>query len=71
MPTLQEQLDEARSALHQLRIGAAAVSVGYGDARTEYTPASLTDLKVYVAQLEAKIAGARRARNRVRYGVPD
>ena len=71
MPTTQDLLTEAEAALHSLQIGKAKVSVGYGDRRVEYTPASIPKLQAYIAQLKAKIAGRPRVRNRVRYGVPD
>lgn len=72
MPTTtQQRLDEAEIALHKLRIGAAAVSFGYGDQQATYTKAELGDLKRYVAELKAQLSGRGVVRNRVRYGVPD
>ena len=71
MPTTQELLDEAKTARHKLAIGKARVSVGYGDTRVEYTPADLKQLNKYIRGLEAQLSGVKRARNRVRYGVPD
>lgn len=71
MPTTQDLLIEAETALHSLQIGKAKVSVGYGDLRVEYTPANKKDLEAYIARLKRQIAGRPRARNRVRYGVPD
>lgn len=71
MPTTQQRLDEAETALHKLRIGAASVSLGYGDRQVTYTKAELGDLKRYVAELKAQLSGRGVVRNRVRYGVPD
>jgi hypothetical protein len=71
MPTTQERLDQAKDARHKLAIGKARVSVGYGDTRVEYTPATLKDLNRYIRGLEAQLSGVKPARNRIRYGVPD
>lgn len=71
MATTQELIDEAESALHQLQIGAAKASVGIGDRRVEYTPATVGKLQTYINTLKAKLSGTRVVRNRVRYAVPD
>lgn len=71
MPTTQDLLTEAEAALHSLQIGKAKVSVGYGDRRIEYSPAKIPQLQDYIAGLKAQLAGKPRARNRMRYAVPD
>ena len=71
MPTTQQLLAEAETALHKLRIGAATASLGYGDRQVTYTKANLGDLKRYIAELKAQLGGQPVVRNRVRYGVPD
>lgn len=71
MPTTQQQLDEARAALHKLVIGAVRVSVGYGDRTVTFNKADQGKLERYIAKLEAQLAGRNLARNRIRYGVPD
>ena len=71
MATTQDLIDEAESALHQLQIGAAKVSVGFGDRRVEYTPATVGKLQAYINILKARLAGSRVVRSRVRYAVPD
>lgn len=47
--------DEADEALHKLRTGSKAVSVGMGEKRVEYTPASIPELARYVEYLGAMV----------------
>ncbi len=68
--SLQQQLDEALAARHALIIGKAAVTVGYGERRIEYSAARLADLDSYIADLRRQITGAKRVRNRISYLVP-
>jgi len=71
MATTQQLLDEAIAARHQLLVGKARVSVGYGDRRVEFTAATLKQLDSYIAALRRRLAGtARRGRTRVQYVVP-
>lgn len=67
--TIQEQLDQARSALHKLRIGKAVVSIKSGDGKElSYSQANIADLKAYIQELEDKIgAGVRRRAIGVRF----
>lgn len=62
MATLQQLqlwLTEAETALHKLEIGAALVSVGVnGVHQVNYTPASVHQLRRYVAQLKDQVAAA-------------
>lgn len=71
MPTTQQLLDEAKTALHKLVTGTLRVSVGYGDNTVTFNKADQAKLERYIAKLEAQLAGRMPARNRVRYGVPD
>lgn len=50
--TNAEKLEQAQSALHQLRIGKRKATVRYGDRTVTYSQADLEDLKRYVAELE-------------------
>ncbi len=69
--TLQEQLQEALTARHNLLVGRAKVAIGLGERRVEYTQASLKDLERYIAELRAQIARKPPRRSRVYYVVPD
>lgn len=71
MPTIQQQLDDAKAALHKLVTGALRVSVGYGDQSVTYNKADQGRLERYIAKLEAQLVGRKPVRNRMRYGVPD
>lgn len=54
---LQTRLKEARNALHQLMIGRSVVEVtDQNGEKLRYTAANRTDLKQYVAELEAELA---------------
>jgi hypothetical protein len=59
--TDQEMLDAARTARHQLLLGAGIVECDFGGAggqqRTKFTPADANKLDSYIAELEARIAG--------------
>lgn len=48
----QAALAEAKSALHQLRLGKAVVSIGYGDRRVQYSSPTIPTLQAYIAELE-------------------
>lgn len=58
MATLTARLEEAKAALHDLRIGKSVVRVrdANGDEIT-YTRANRDDLKAYIKELEDEIAG--------------
>ena len=60
--TLQEQLNEARTALHQLLTGQAMVSITRDGKRIDLSPANRSDLERYIGHLEAQSGqgGARR-----------
>ncbi len=49
------QLEEARAALHQLRIGKQAVKVQRDGKMVEYSPANAGALDQYVKQLEREL----------------
>lgn len=51
----QAQLEEARAALHQLRIGKQAVKVQRDGKMVEYSPANAVALEQYVKQLELQL----------------
>lgn len=56
LETLALQLSEAQTAFHLLSTGAQTVSVGTGDTRVSFTPATVSDLRRYIADLQAAIA---------------
>ncbi|MCW2276367.1 hypothetical protein M2321_003972 [Rhodoblastus acidophilus] len=56
METLTQWLTEARTALHQLQIGRRSVEVREGEKWVTYTTATVSELRGYVARLEAQIA---------------
>ena len=56
--TLQERLDDAKVALHELMVGRSGrVFVDQNGERIEYTAANRADLRKYILELEAEIAG--------------
>jgi len=56
--TTQEQLNEARIALHQLLTGQAMVSITRDGKKVDFSPANRGDLERYIAQLHAQVSGA-------------
>lgn len=64
LATLQQWLDEARTAYHELMIGQRAVTlrhnVGGGDKWITYEKANADKLLAYINRLEAQIAGKNR-----------
>jgi len=57
--TLQQQLDEAKSAYHDLVIGKAVVELVDGNGeRVRYSSANRQALASYIADLELRIAEA-------------
>lgn len=56
--TLAEQLADAKAAYHELLVGRSArVFVDQNGERVEYTAANRADLRKYIQELEAEIAG--------------
>lgn len=53
--TAAEKLTEAKDALHSLVTGKQAVMVSYGDTRTQFMQADITELRRYIAQLEGEV----------------
>ena len=58
----QQQLDEAKSALHQLMTGKKAVKVQKDGRSVEYTPINISALRQYIAQLEQTVTTTNRRR---------
>lgn len=57
----QQQLDEARAALHQLQIGKQVVRIQKEGRQVEYTPTKISALREYVKELEIALGvGAQR-----------
>ena len=61
---LQTQLADAQAALHKLTIGAQRVSVTYDGQEVRYTPASVPQLRAYVASLQSQLGIGGRPRGR-------
>ena len=68
LETLALQLSEAQTAFHLLSTGAQTVSVGTGDTRVSFTPATVSDLRRYIADIQSAIS-ALSAGSRPRKGV--
>jgi hypothetical protein len=51
----QEQLQQARDALHKLQIGRSVVSVSQDGVTTTYTQANIASLRAYVSSLEVEL----------------
>ncbi len=66
----QQQLTEARDALHALMTGKAVVSVTFNGRTVQYSKAEISALESYIARLERELAGAKPRRNRITYVVP-
>ncbi len=61
--TLQQRLEEAKAALHDLMTGRAVrVVVDQNGERVEYSVANKANLLAYIAMLEAEIANANKPR---------
>jgi len=52
----QQQLTEARDALHQLMTGKKAVKVQKDGRSVEYTPININQLRQYIQQLEQTLS---------------
>ena len=66
-------ISEVESTIHDLMIGGAIVRVGFEGKETQYTPAKLPDLTVYMNALQAELAlcgGCYRNQRRVIGVVP-
>ena len=61
--TLQQRIDDAKAAYHELLVGRAPkVVVDQNGERVEYTQANRAALAQYIADLEDQLAGTRRTR---------
>lgn len=58
--TLQQQLDEARSAYHQLMTGTKAVRIQKDGRLVEFSRATVNELRNYISDLEAQLGLSRR-----------
>lgn len=58
--TLQQQLDEARSAYHQLMTGTKAVRIQKDGRLVEFSRATVNELRSYINDLEAQLGLSRR-----------
>lgn len=54
MATCEVKLEEAKTALHALSTGELVASVSVNGRTTQYTQASINDLRKYVRELEAE-----------------
>lgn len=59
---LQTRLDEAETALHQLLVGKASVSLSYQGESVTFTAADEARLRAYIAQLKAELGLTTRPR---------
>lgn len=55
--TLQQMLVDAQEKLHQLMTGRLTVEIVADGYTVRYTRATVADLKSYIANLEAQLAG--------------
>lgn len=62
-------LNDARTALHQLRLGQAIVSVTYEGRRIDYSQAKMSDLISYIQYLEGLCGGLTAGPARRPFGV--
>ncbi len=61
---LMQRLQEARAALHRLQIGQAFVKVRLSDgSETDFKPANINELRGYIGDLEAQLAGDHRPKH--------
>lgn len=63
--TLQERLNEAETALHELLLGKRVVKISRGGKTVDFTPADVSSLRSYINQLKAQVNGSRRGPMRV------
>ncbi|GAJ77643.1 putative head-tail joining protein of prophage [Vibrio sp. JCM 18905] len=66
--TLQEMLQQAEAAYHNLQTGKMAVSVQKGDRKVEYSRANIHELRAYIDDLRAQL-GTNSVRRRRPAGV--
>lgn len=62
MITQQQQLQDARNALHLLLTGQSTVSIQRDGKKVDFSPANRRDLENYISQLEGQlgVGGPRR-----------
>ena len=60
--TTQAQLDEARQALHELLTGKRVASIQKDGRSVTFTPATLNNLRGYIAELESQLGLTSRRR---------
>jgi uncharacterized protein (UPF0216 family) len=65
----QEQLDEARKALHALLTGKRVASVQKDGRSITFTSATLHELRAYIADLESQLGLVSRRRGPAGFGV--
>lgn len=53
--TIEQQLAEARNALHALVLGKKAVRLQKEGRMVEYTPTNRRDLEAYISALESRV----------------
>ena len=54
----RRELADARTALHELRLGGTVVRISSGDGKTlEFSPGTVRDLQAYVTELQWRVAG--------------
>jgi hypothetical protein len=64
--TTQIRLQEAQDALHQLVIGKKAVKIQKDGRSVEFTPATRSELELYIRQLQSELnTGSMRRPSRV------
>lgn len=54
--TTTQKLDAARTALHNLMVGSATVSVRFENRSVQYTQQNVAELKTYIRSLESALA---------------
>ena len=64
-PPIQERLDEANNAYHQLMTGTQAASISTSGETVTYNtgPASVTNLKRYIAEMNRELAACPTCQN--------
>ena len=59
---LEQQLEEAKAALHKLQMGEHVASIRKGDRVVDYTPANIPHLRAYINQMRIDLGGDARLR---------
>lgn len=58
--TLQQRIEEAENALHELSLGKRVVKISRNGKSLEFNQANVSDLRRYITEMKNQLGGTRR-----------